>query len=136
MALPSLSFICYSSKFYCNRYRWVYCERGVGQGAGVDIHELTQFFTAFVMLQWWNLFNAKALSSGHSVFRHIFANHTFLLVLALVLAGQWVIVTFGGQMFRTVPLSLAEWGWIMLLTSPVLWCGELVRVFKGKKVKG
>ena len=111
----------------------VYCERGVGQGAGVDIHELTQFFTAFVMLQWWNLFNAKALSSGHSAFRHLFANHTFLLVLALVLAGQWVIVTFGGQMFRTVPLSLAEWGWIMLLTSPVLWCGELVRVFKGKK---
>ncbi|MDD7421061.1 MAG: cation transporting ATPase C-terminal domain-containing protein, partial [Prevotellaceae bacterium] len=71
-----------------------------------------------------------------SAFRHLFANHTFLLVLALVLAGQWVIVTFGGQMFRTVPLSLAEWGWIMLLTSPVLWCGELVRVFKGKKVKG
>ena len=113
----------------------VYCERGVGQGAGVDIHELTQFFTAFVMLQWWNLFNAKALSSGHSAFRHLFANHTFLLVLALVFAGQWIIVTFGGQMFRTVPLSLAEWGWIMLLTSPVLWCGELVRVFKGKKVK-
>ena len=53
----------------------------------------------------------------------------------MVLVGQWIIVTFGGQMFRTVPLSAAEWGWIVLLTSPVLWIGEIVRLFKGKKNK-
>lgn len=58
-----------------------------------------------------------------------------LFVLAMVLVGQWIIVTFGGQMFRTVPLSAAEWGWIVLLTSPVLWIGEIVRLFKGKKNK-
>ena len=108
----------------------VYCERGVGQGAGVDTHELTLFFTSFVMLQWWNLFNAKALGSGHSAFHHLLRNHTLLFVLALVLAGQWAIVTFGGQMFRTVPLPAVEWGWIMLLTSPVLWVGEIVRKVK------
>ena len=108
----------------------VYCERGVGQGAGVDTHELTLFFTSFVMLQWWNLFNAKALGSGHSAFHRLLSDHTLLFVLALVFVGQWVIVTFGGQMFRTVPLSAAEWGWIMLLTSPVLWIGEIVRKVK------
>ena len=78
---------------------------------------------------------AKALSSGHTAFHHLFANRTLLFVLAMVLVGQWIIVTFGGQMFRTVPLSAAEWGWIVLLTSPVLWIGEIVRLFKGKKNK-
>lgn len=119
-----------------------YCERGAMLGAsgsmadaGMDVHEMTLFFTTFVMLQWWNLFNAKALSSGHTAFHHLFANRTLLLVLAMVLVGQWIIVTFGGQMFRTVPLSAAEWGWIVLLTSPVLWIGEIVRLFKGKKNK-
>lgn len=118
----------------------LYCERGAMFGAsgsmadaGMDVHEMTLFFTTFVMLQWWNLFNAKALSSGHSAFHHLFANRTLLFVLAMVLVGQWIIVTFGGQMFRTVPLSAAEWGWIVLLTSPVLWIGEIVRLFKGKK---
>ena len=119
-----------------------YCERGAMLGAsgsmadaGMDVHEMTLFFTTFVMLQWWNLFNAKALSSGHSAFHHLFANRTLLFVLAMVLVGQWIIVTFGGQMFRTVPLSAKEWGLIMLVTSPVLWVGEIVRLFKGKKNK-
>ena len=75
------------------------------------------------------------ITSGHSAFHHLFANRTLLLVLAMVLVGQWIIVTFGGQMFRTVPLSAAEWGWIILLTSPVLWIGEIVRLFKGKRNK-
>ena len=119
----------------------VWCERGAGVVSatggteGMDVHELTLFFTSFVMLQWWNLFNARALGSGHPALSHLFANRSLLLVLALVLFGQWLIVTFGGQMFRTVPLSPAEWGWIIVLTSPVLWIGEIVRVFKGKKVK-
>ena len=95
--------------------------------AGIDPYELTVFFTVFVMLQWWNLFNARQLGSCHSAFRRLWACHGFLLVLALVLIGQWLIVTFGGQMFRTVPLSATTWSWIMLGTSPVLWGGEVYR---------
>lgn len=106
----------------------IYCERR-GKG-GVDIHELTWFFTTFVMLQFWNLFNAKALGSNHSAFRHFFANKGMLLVLALILAGQWIIVTFGGDMFRTVPLSLMEWLTIITATSTVMWIGELWRGLK------
>ncbi len=94
---------------------------------GVDPQELTIFFCIFVMLQWWNLFNARTLGSHHSAFRRLWACRGFLLVLALVLVGQWLIVTFGGQMFRTEPLSLKLWLYIIIGTSPVLWIGEAWR---------
>lgn len=106
----------------------VYCERR-GKG-GVDVHELTMFFTTFVMIQFWNLFNAKALMSHHTVFRHFLKDKGMILVLVLVLVGQWIIVTFGGEMFRTTPLSLHEWLLIIGSTSVVLWVGELWRAFK------
>ena len=106
----------------------VYCERR-GKG-GVDVHELTMFFTTFVMIQFWNLFIAKALMSHHTAFRHFLKDRGMILVLVLVLVGQWIIVTFGGEMFRTTPLSLHEWLLIIGSTSVVLWAGELWRTFK------
>ena len=106
----------------------VYCERR-GKG-GVDTHELTWFFTTFVMLQFWNLFNAKALGSNHSSFRHFLQDKGMIFVLTVILFGQWIIVTFGGEMFRTVPLSFTEWAIIIASTSVVLWIGELWRCIK------
>ena len=103
--------------------------------AGVNPTELTVFFTIFVMLQWWNLFNARSLGSHHSALRRLWACRGFLLVLVLVLVGQWLIVTFGGKMIRTVPLPALTWLYIIVGTSPVLWIGELYRKFfdlKGK----
>ena len=99
-------------------------------GAGIDEWELTVFFTIFVMLQWWNLFNARTLGSNHSALRRLWACGGFLIVLALVLVGQWLIVTFGGRMFRTVPLSATTWLYIIIGTSPVLWIGEIYRRLK------
>lgn len=106
----------------------VYCERR-GKG-GVDTHELTWFFTTFVMLQFWNLFNAKALGSNKSAFHHFINDKGMMLVLLLILIGQWLIVTFGGDMFRTQPLSFMEWVLIVGSTSLVLWVGELYRAVK------
>ena len=106
----------------------IYCERR-GKG-GVDVHELTVFFTTFVMIQFWNLFNAKSLGSNRTAFRHFLKDKGMILVLALVLVGQWLIVTFGGEMFRTVPLSLTEWLVIIGATSIVLWVGEIWQAFK------
>ena len=106
----------------------VYCERR-GEG-GVDVHELTIFFTIFVMIQFWNLFNAKALGSNRTAFRHFLKDKGMILVLGLILIGQWIIVTFGGEMFRTVPLSATEWLVIIGGTSIVLWAGEVFRLFK------
>ena len=114
----------------------LWCERH-GQGSVVDVHELTLFFTTFVMLQFWNLFNAKSLGSDHSAFRHFWRDGGLVLVLALVLVGQWIIVTFGGKMFRTLPLTASEWAVITIATSSVMWTGELWRGWrrlrKGKK---
>lgn len=102
--------------------------------AGVSPEELTVFFTVFVMLQWWNLFNAKAWGTCESAFRGFKKDKGLLLVLAIVLAGQWIIVTFGGEMFRTVPLSPATWLAIMAATSPVMIVGELARMTNKRKI--
>ena len=105
----------------------IYFER---DGSVVDTHELTIFFTIFVMLQFWNLFNAKALGGNKSALSHITKEKGMALVLLLIFAGQWMIVTFGGKMFRTVPLSFTEWATIVAVTSPVLFIGEGIRLIK------
>lgn len=107
----------------------IWCERH-GAGSIIDVHELTMFFTTFVMLQFWNLFNAKCLGSTHSAFHNLRHDGGLLLVLLLIFIGQWLIVTFGGRMFRTQPLSAEEWLIITIATSLVLVAGELWRAIK------
>lgn len=108
----------------------IWCERH-GAGSIIDVHELTLFFTTFVMLQFWNLFNAKCLGSYHSAFRHFWRDRGLVLVLALTFVGQWLIVTFGGRMFRTLPLSPMEWLAVTVATGVlVLGGGELYRAIK------
>ena len=104
-------------------------------GGDVHLHELSLFFTTFVMLQFWNLFNAKAFGSNHSAFHAFTHDSGLLLVLLIILGGQWLIVTFGGKMFRTDPLSLQEWLVIIASTSLVLWIGEIWRMVKRLKAK-
>jgi Ca2+-transporting ATPase len=99
-------------------------------GEGITVGELTVFFTTFVMLQWWNLLNTKTFGSSHSAFHHLLRCRGMLLVLAMILVGQWLIVTFGGKMFRTEPLSLHTWLIIIVATSPVLIIGELYRMLR------
>ena len=96
----------------------------------VSAHELTFFFTIFVMLQFWNLFNVKCLGSYNSVFSNILANKAFLAIALAIICGQVIIVQYGGDFFRTVPLSLSTWIFIVAGTSAVLWAGEIFRVVK------
>ena len=98
-----------------------------GQPGGMDIHQLTIFFTIFVMLQFWNLFNASVFGTNHSVFKD--ASHALgmLGVAMIILVGQILIVTFGGKVFRTEPLPIMEWIYIIAGTSFVFWIGEIVR---------
>ncbi len=95
-------------------------------------YELSQFFSIFVLLQFWNMFNAKAFGTNKSAFAELKESKGFLSVALLILIGQYLIVTFGGQMFSVVPLSWADWGYIIAGTSIVLWIGEIIRLF-GKK---
>ncbi len=92
--------------------------------------ELTVFFTTFVMLQFWNLFNARCLGQSHSAFRRLTENKAFLVIAAAILVGQILLVQFGGEIFRTVPLSAVEWLTIFAATSVVLWVGEIVRLVR------
>ena len=103
-----------------------YLERHTAMGT----RELTIFFTVFVMIQWWNLFNARSLCSRHSALHRIWACPAFLLVLLMIFVGQWLIVTYGGRIFRTEPLTPLTWLVIIASTSPVLILGELYRWFR------
>jgi Ca2+-transporting ATPase len=96
----------------------------------ISEYHLSMFFTIFVMLQFWNLFNAKAYASGKSAFHEIDKGVGFVIVGIVILIGQYFIVEFGGKVFRTVPLSLTDWGIIIGSTSAVLWIGELIRLVK------
>lgn len=97
-------------------------------------YELSLFFTIFVLLQFWNMFNAKAFNTHQSAFARMGASiGGFGLVALLILAGQYLIVTFGGKMFNVVPLSWTDWGLIFAGTSLVLWFGELARAFTPDK---
>lgn len=93
-------------------------------------YELSMFFTLFVLLQFWNLFNAKTLGTNNSTFHKFFSNKTFLVINGFILMMQIIIVQFGGKLFRVVPLSFADWLLIITGSSIVLWVGELFRWLK------
>lgn len=102
----------------------LYFERGEG---GMTTEHLTIFFTFFVMLQFWNLFNARVFGTTDSAFKGMSKSYGMELVVAVILGGQFLIVQFGGEVFRTVPLDWQTWLGIIASTSVVLWIGELVR---------
>jgi Ca2+-transporting ATPase len=101
-----------------------------GTGPGLTPYELSMLFTTFVMLQFWNMFNAKAFGDGKSAFSALRSSRTFLLVAVTIPVGQYLIVTFGGEMFSVVPLSWKDWGLITACTSVVLWIGEAIRLVR------
>ncbi len=96
---------------------------------GLTPYEQSLFFTIFVMLQFWNLFNARAFLTGRSAF-DLRGCKGFLMIVCIIFFGQILIVTFGGQMFNVEPLEVTHWTMIILLTAPVLLVGEGVRFFQ------
>lgn len=91
-------------------------------------HELSIFFTLFVMIQFWNMFNARAFATGRSAF-HLTGCKGFGVIALLIFVGQIIIVQCGGRMFNVSPLSLSDWLIIVTSTSVVLWVGEFFRLF-------
>ena len=102
-------------------------------GQGITPYELSVFFTVFVMLQFWNMFNAKGFGSRSTVCTHMKGCSAFYGVLLLILVGQIAIVTWGGDVFRTVPITLRDWAIIVGGTSLVMWAGELSRWIKRRQ---
>ena len=104
---------------------WFNSEEG-----GMTTYRLTVFFTFFVMLQFWNLFNARVFDTSDSAFKGISKSYGMELIILAILGGQILIVQFGGAVFRTVPLDFMTWMTIVVSTSFVLWIGELVRLIR------
>jgi Ca2+-transporting ATPase len=111
---------------------------GVGpHGGGEDAKKaLTIFFSVFVLLQFWNIFNARCLGTNQSAFAGLTGNPYFLMIAFAILIGQIVLVQFGGDVFRTVPLTAQEWLYVIAGTSPVLIIGELFRLQARQRVDG
>lgn len=105
----------------------------LGKYKGLSDYEVSLFFTIFVMLQFWNMFNARAYATRNSAFR-LHKCGEFIFISTIILVGQILIVTFGGELLNVTPLSLSDWIWIVVLTSPVLLIGEVIRAFK--RIKG
>ena len=100
-----------------------------GEGATLTPYELSLFFTIFVFLQFWNMFNARAFETGRSAF-HFKGAGGFVLIALAILIGQIAIVELGGQFFSVTPLKFMDWVIIIASTSLVLWIGELIRLVR------
>lgn len=100
--------------------------------AHLSRYESSLIFTIFVMLQFWNMFNARAFRTGRSAF-HFKGCNGFIGIAALIIVGQILIVSFGNRMFNVEPLHLTDWILIILLTSPVLLIGEATRLLLSRK---
>jgi Ca2+-transporting ATPase len=118
--LTGLLFLFRDSAFLNNFFSYIPEEERVS-------YSLSYFFVVFVLLQFWNMFNAKAFLTGKSAFSGLNKSYGFILVASLILIGQFLIVHFGGEVFRTVPLLWKDWAIIIGATSLVLWIGEIVR---------
>lgn len=103
----------------------------LGPKNGLSSYELSLFFTIFVMLQFWNMFNARAFETGASAF-HFKDCGGFIIIAAIILVGQILIINIGTEFFNVVPITLADWIVIILGTSVVLWIGELARIINSK----
>ena len=107
----------------------------VGTNTGMTPYELSLFFTIFVFLQFWNMFNARAFSTGRSAL-HFKGCRGFLLIAAIIFVGQILIVEFGGELFNVTPLLFTDWLIIIVCTSIVLWIGEAIRAVGREERKG
>ena len=100
---------------------------------GLTVRQLTLFFSTFVFLQFWNMFNAKGFETRHSVFTCLRGCREFFLILLAIAAGQVLIVEFGGEVFRTEPLVWREWAAVIGCTSLLAIGGEAVRALRRKR---
>ena len=102
----------------------------------LPLREQTLFFSTFVFLQFWNLFNAKGFETRHSAFTHLHGCREFFLILAAIGIGQIVIVTFGGEVFRVEPLTPSDWAIVIGSTSLIAIAGEFIRSLRRNRQSG
>ncbi|MEG2820155.1 MAG: cation-translocating P-type ATPase, partial [Muribaculaceae bacterium] len=115
------------------KYFQYYFDFGYPVTHGLTPYDLSIFFSTFVFLQFWNLFNAKAFQSGHSSFWNMRESKVFFTTLLAIVIGQVIIVYCGGEMFNVVPLKIIDLARIFVGTSVVMLIGEFIHLFKCRK---
>ena len=107
-----------------------------GENNGLSAYELGLFFTIFVMMQFWNLFNAKAFMTKDSAFKGISWKNTkwFIIIAFVIFVGQILMTEIPGlqEMFNVAEGGIKVFDWLIIVaaTSFVLWIGELVRLVR------
>ena len=107
----------------------------IGPKGHLTIYEQSILFTIFVMLQFWNMFNAKGFLTSHSALRGLRHCRFFNMIMVIIFIGQVLIVSFGGKMFNVTPLPASDWAIITIITLPTLLIGELWRLWRKKRGK-
>ena len=121
----------------CDLFSWSFIRNALAGKMGVSAAEMTPyemglFFTTFVMLQFWNIFNAKNYRTENSFFLTLFSKTSFswgfYMIVVVILGGQYMIVNHLGKFFDVAPLSSGDWMRIAAVTSLVLILPEFVRI--------
>lgn len=95
----------------------------------LSLYEESLFFTYFVFLQFWNLFNVRVFGTSRSALTGLLKCRGLLFVAVVILVGQYLLVEFGGDLVGTKHLDSDDWITAFISTSLVLWLGEIARAF-------
>lgn len=106
----------------------------LGSYDGISEYESGLFFTVFVFLQFWNLFNAKVYGTNKSAWS-LRGCCSFFFIIAIIFIGQIVIIYIGGRFFNVVPLEWDDLLFIILATSSVMAVGEIIRLVRRLKCR-
>ena len=96
----------------------------------LNAHQVSIFFTTYVVFQVWNIINCRSLSAYESGLKGVFTNPTFLAVMLLILFGQVLIIQVGGSVFKVTPLGISDWAIIVAATSVVIIKAEVFKFFQ------
>lgn len=125
-------------------FSWALIKDALAGTMGATASEMTRyemgiFFTTFVMLQFWNIFNAKNYRTDNSFFLTIFSKNSFSLsfymIVLVILGGQYLIVNCLGRFFDVDPLHAGDWLRIALVTSLVLVLPEIKRIARTLRLR-
>jgi len=84
----------------------------------LNLVHLTGFFGFFVFMNNFNKFNAR--TGGLNLFEHITENRNFLVVVILIFFLQTSFTYCGGEVLRTVGLTLEEWFYVLAFAITII----------------
>ena len=96
------------------------------------IYAQTMAFSTLMMFQMFNVLNCR--SERNSLFKiGVFSNRYLIGAIAIsILLQVMVIQTRLGTFFKTTPLSMVDWAYVVLMSSTVLIFGETIKLIRNK----